>query len=49
MHEETLEALEVAQKANAEIACITAGGKLAQIAKENNYNLLVLPTCHLCH
>ena len=41
--EETLEALEAAQKANAEIACITSGGKLAQIAKDNNYNLLVLP------
>ena len=42
--EETLEALKSAQKANAEIACITAGGKLAQIANDNNYNLLVLPT-----
>ena len=42
--EETLEALQSAQKANAEIACITAGGKLAQIANDNNYNLLVLPT-----
>lgn len=42
--EETLEALKSAQKANAEIACITSGGKLAQIANDNNYNLLVLPT-----
>lgn len=42
--EETLEALQSAQEANAEIACITAGGKLAQIANDNNYNLLVLPT-----
>jgi len=42
--EETLEALQSAQKANAEIACITSGGKLAQIANDNNYNLLVLPT-----
>ena len=41
--EETLEALKVAQKANSEIACITHGGKLAEIAKENNYNLLILP------
>ena len=41
--EETLEALKVAQEANAEIACITNGGKLAEIAKENNYNLLILP------
>ena len=42
--EETLEALQSAQKANAEIACITSGGKLAKIANDNNYNLLVLPT-----
>ena len=42
--EETLEALEIAQKANAEIACITSGGKLAEIAKKYKYNLLVLPT-----
>ncbi len=41
--EETLEALQAAQKAKAEIACITSGGKLAQIAKDHKYNLLVLP------
>ena len=41
--EETLEALKVAQESKAEIACITNGGKLAEIAKENNYNLLILP------
>lgn len=41
--EETLEALKVAQKANSEIACITHGGKLAEIARENDYNLLILP------
>ena len=41
--EETLEALKIAQEKKAEIACITSGGKLAEIAKENNYNLLVLP------
>ena len=33
--EETLEALQAAQKAKAEIACITSGGKLAQIAKDH--------------
>ena len=41
--EETLQALKEAQAANAEIACITSGGKVAEIAKENNYNLIVLP------
>ncbi|MDG2343868.1 MAG: bifunctional phosphoglucose/phosphomannose isomerase [Flavobacteriales bacterium] len=41
--EETLAALKIAQDKNAEIACITSGGKLADIAKENNYNMLVLP------
>jgi glucose/mannose-6-phosphate isomerase len=41
--EETLEALKIAQSVNAEIACITSGGKVAEIAKENNYNLIILP------
>ena len=41
--EETLQALQEAQAANAEIACITSGGKVAEIAKENNYNLIILP------
>lgn len=41
--EETLQALKEAQAANAEIACITSGGKVAEIAKENNYNLIILP------
>tara|TARA_Y100000385_G_scaffold164769_1_gene170762 strand:- start:1226 stop:2209 length:984 start_codon:yes stop_codon:yes gene_type:complete len=41
--EETLEALKQAQTLNAEIACITSGGKLAEIARENNYNLIILP------
>ena len=41
--EETLEALKQAQSVNAEIACITSGGKLAEIARENNYNLIILP------
>jgi glucose/mannose-6-phosphate isomerase len=42
--EETLEALKEAQAVNAEIACITSGGKLSEIAKENNYNIITLPT-----
>tara|TARA_B100001287_G_scaffold276658_1_gene288505 strand:- start:11153 stop:12136 length:984 start_codon:yes stop_codon:yes gene_type:complete len=41
--EETLEALKQAQSVNAEISCITSGGKLAEIAIENNYNLIILP------
>ena len=41
--EETLAALKIAQDKKAEIACITSGGKLADIAKENNYKLLALP------
>ena len=41
--EETLEALKKAQLAKAEIACITSGGKLAEIAKTKNYNLIILP------
>ena len=41
--EETLAALKIAQDKKAEIACITSGGKLADIAKENNYKFLALP------
>ena len=41
--EETLEALTTAQAKNAEIACITSGGKLADIANQMGYNLIVLP------
>ncbi len=41
--EETLEALNVAQEKNAEIACITSGGKLTEIANDNGYNLITLP------
>ncbi len=44
--EETLEAMEIAQKRGAEIACITSGGKVLEIATENNYNHIVLPACH---
>lgn len=42
--EETLEALKKAQEANAEIACITSGGKLADIARAEGYNLIIMPT-----
>ena len=41
--EETLYALEKAQRAGAQIACITSGGKLKEIANENGYNCIVIP------
>lgn len=41
--EETLEALAQAQNKGAQIAIITGGGKLLQIATEQNYPLLTLP------
>lgn len=44
--EETLEAMEIAKEKNAEIACISSGGKVIDLAKENNYNYIVLPGCH---
>ena len=44
--EETLEAMEIAQKRGAEIACITSGGKVLETAITNNYNHIVLPSCH---
>lgn len=42
--EETLAALEDAQKKKAQIVVIASGGKLAEIAKQNGYCLLALPT-----
>lgn len=44
--EETLEMLEQAQVTGAEIACITSGGKLEEIAAENNYNCIVIEGGH---
>ena len=41
--EETLEALAQAKEKGAQIAVIAAGGKLVEIAKENNYPLVTLP------
>ena len=41
--EETLEALRVAQDKNADIACITSGGKLTEIAKEMGILTVTLP------
>lgn len=42
--EETLSALAQAEQKGAQIAVITSGGKLAEIAKERGYTLLLLPT-----
>lgn len=42
--EETLAALKIAQNKGAEIACITSGGKMLEIAISNKYNHIVLPT-----
>lgn len=44
--EETLEMLEQAEANNAEIACITSGGKLADIAQTKNYNHIIIPGGH---
>lgn len=42
--EETLSALEKAEKAGAQIAVITSGGKLKEISEEKNYPAIFLPT-----
>jgi glucose/mannose-6-phosphate isomerase len=41
---ETLSALDKVKNKSDNIIAITSGGKLAQIAKENNYTLLTIPT-----
>lgn len=41
--EETIEALETARAESAQIAVITSGGKLQQIAQEQQYTLALLP------
>lgn len=41
--EETLSALALAQNKGAEIAIITSGGKLLELARENSYNAVVIP------
>ena len=40
--EETLQAFEAAIKKNAMIACITSGGKIADLAKSNKYDLILI-------
>lgn len=41
--EETLEMLAQAEAQGAEIACVTSGGKLEEIAKAKKYNLIKIP------
>jgi len=42
--EETLSAMEVGLKKGAEIACITSGGKVLEMAKEHDLNHIVIPS-----
>lgn len=42
--EETIAAIEIATKRGAEIAVVTSGGKLLEMAKENNWNHAVVPS-----
>ena len=41
--EETVAAMNEAIVKGAEIACITSGGKIGALAKENGYNLIIIP------
>jgi glucose/mannose-6-phosphate isomerase len=41
--EETLYALEAAEKKGAEIVCITSGGQIEKIATEKGYNTIIIP------
>lgn len=42
--EETVKALEEAITRNAHIVCITSGGKIKQLAKEHNLDIILVPT-----
>ena len=44
--EETLYALEACQARMAQIACVTSGGKLAELAKAKGFNLIQIPGGH---
>lgn len=41
--EETVQALQAAMLKNAQIVCITSGGKIAEMAKENNFDHIIIP------
>lgn len=42
--EETLQALEYAIDKKAKIVCVTSGGKIAEIAKEKKFDLILIPS-----
>jgi len=42
--EETLSAMEIALEKGAEVACISAGGKVVELAKEKGLNFIQIPT-----
>ncbi|MBW6483780.1 MAG: bifunctional phosphoglucose/phosphomannose isomerase [Vicingaceae bacterium] len=44
--EESIEMLALAEQQNAIIACITSGGKLAEIASQKKYNCILIPSGH---
>jgi glucose/mannose-6-phosphate isomerase len=44
--EESLEMLAAAEQKNAVVACVTSGGKLAEIAQNKNYNHIIIPGGH---
>lgn len=44
--EESLEMIAQAQRQGAEIACITSGGQLQEIAEKKNYNCIIIPGGH---
>jgi glucose/mannose-6-phosphate isomerase len=41
--EETIQAMEAALEAKAKIVCITSGGKIAELARENKCGLIIIP------
>src|SRR3954470_1962541 len=41
--EETIQAMEAALKAKAKIVCVTSGGKIAEMAKQNDCDLILIP------
>ncbi|HLG34857.1 MAG TPA: bifunctional phosphoglucose/phosphomannose isomerase [Bacteroidia bacterium] len=41
--EETIQAMEAALKAKAKIVCVTSGGKISEMAKKNNCDIITIP------
>jgi glucose/mannose-6-phosphate isomerase len=44
--EETIQALEGAMKRNCRIVCITSGGRIAEMARSNGYDCIIIPGGH---